>query len=201
MIVGQGTSKLERNFGNRHKHCLRNSTYSSSLQLMSWTSFGLPGIKPCDKSNAYHLAGRIKKINLEHVNAWQNLHPSTIRESWISPPWHTLKINFDEAIRDEFSLIAAVCCDSKDCPLYAWTKIWSPCDANTGEALCSSYKLCFNFFFFRNFILCGELVSQPRENASHICAYTPRRPINVIIGAPYNHLYSPILQIKNQCGT
>jgi hypothetical protein len=49
--------------------------------------------------NAYHLAGRIKKVNLEQVNAWKNLHPST-RESWISPPRHTLKINFDVAIRD-----------------------------------------------------------------------------------------------------
>jgi hypothetical protein len=57
------------------------------------------------------LAVVIKKSALAHAAAWSSIS-AKIDLAWIPPPVGHFKINFDTAIRDQFSIQAAVCRDS-----------------------------------------------------------------------------------------
>jgi hypothetical protein len=80
------------------------------------------------------LAKSIRKTSLDHAAAWKTTSAST-QELWSPPPEGTFKVNFDTAIRKQFSVQAAVCRDSKGQITKALSQISPPCDANYGEAL------------------------------------------------------------------
>jgi hypothetical protein len=79
------------------------------------------------------LASSIKKSSLAHTAAWGS---STVKDPqvWIPPQAGHFKINFDTAIRDQFSVQAAVCRDSNGTILKATTQVSPPCTPNYGEA-------------------------------------------------------------------
>jgi hypothetical protein len=76
----------------------------------------------------------IKKTALAHFAAWSS-KTSKIVEVWSPPAKGSFKINFDTAIRDNFSAQTAVCRDSNEKIIKAISHISPPCDSNFGEAL------------------------------------------------------------------
>jgi hypothetical protein len=58
------------------------------------------------------LAVSIKKFSLAHVAAWSSILAKEV-QAWIPPQEGHHKINFDTAIKDSFSVQAAVCRDHK----------------------------------------------------------------------------------------
>ncbi|XP_059450878.1 uncharacterized protein LOC132181647 [Corylus avellana] len=81
------------------------------------------------------LASSIKRTSLDHAAAWKYSSPITVKEFWSPPPAGSHKINFDTAIREKFSVQAAVCRDSKGHIVKAISQINPPCDPIYGEAL------------------------------------------------------------------
>jgi hypothetical protein len=79
------------------------------------------------------LAAAIKKSALAHAATWSSI-PAKIDLVWIPPPVGHFKINFDTAIRDRFSVQAAVCRDSHGSILKVISQISPPCTPNYGEA-------------------------------------------------------------------
>lgn len=61
-------------------------------------------------------------------------HPCPLLGAW-DPPTNVFKINFDNAIRDKFSMQAAMCHDCFGQIIQAQSCIGPPCDPNIGEAL------------------------------------------------------------------
>jgi hypothetical protein len=84
--------------------------------------------------NILQLADTIKKIALAHSAAWKPT-PVPIAESWSPPAIGSFKINFDTAIRDNFSAQAAVCRDHNGSIISACSQISPSCDPIYGEAL------------------------------------------------------------------
>jgi hypothetical protein len=80
------------------------------------------------------LARLIRKTTLAHAAAWHSTSP-TVKEIWSPPSAGSFKINFDTAIRENFSVQAAVCRDSKGKIVKAISQTNPPCDPNFGEAL------------------------------------------------------------------
>jgi hypothetical protein len=80
------------------------------------------------------LASSIRRTSLDHAAAWQTTSPM-VKEYWSSPLAGSHKINFDTAIRDHFSMQAAVCRDSNGHIVKALSQINPHCDSNYGEAL------------------------------------------------------------------
>jgi hypothetical protein len=80
------------------------------------------------------LASLIRKTTLAHVAVWQSTS-STVKEFWSPPSAGSFKINFDTAIRENFSVQAAVCRNSKGKIVKAISQTNPPCDPNFGEAL------------------------------------------------------------------
>jgi hypothetical protein len=74
-------------------------------------------------------------VVLEHSKAWLSLGPEPVVEKWSPPPQPSFKINFDTAIRDNFSAQAAVCQDHQGKIIKMDTTINPPCQPNMGEAL------------------------------------------------------------------
>jgi hypothetical protein len=60
---------------------------------------------------------------------------ASTQELWSPQPEGTFKVNFDTAIKKQFSVQAVVCRDSKGHITKALSQISPPCDANYGEAL------------------------------------------------------------------
>jgi hypothetical protein len=72
-----------------------------------------------------------------------------VKEFWSPPTAGSHKINFDTAIRDHFSMQAAVCRDSKGQIVKALSQINPPCDSKFGEALATQLAASLaaqNFF-------------------------------------------------------
>jgi hypothetical protein len=90
---------------------------------------------------------------LEHLVAWtSNFSPN--REHWFPPPPDSFKINFDTAIRDEFSSQAAICRNSNGKIIKILAQIKPTCSPAYGEAqaalLASFLAVPLNF---DNFVL------------------------------------------------
>jgi hypothetical protein len=79
------------------------------------------------------LANSIKKTSLDHASAWKVSHQ--VSEVWHPPAVGHFKINFDTAIKGNFSAQAAVCRDSDGKIIKAISQISPPCDPTFGEAL------------------------------------------------------------------
>jgi hypothetical protein len=76
----------------------------------------------------------IKKLAWDHFSAWKA--PSSISpEKWSPPMAGSFKVNFDTAIRDDYSAQAAVCRDSHGNIIKSVSQINPPCDPIFGEAL------------------------------------------------------------------
>jgi hypothetical protein len=93
-------------------------------------------------------AATIKRLSLDHFAAWQSKSQPTA-ESWSPPAAGSFKVNFDTAIRDLFSVQAAVCRDEKGSIISSCFQYIPPCEPSVGEAqaallaafLASSLKL------------------------------------------------------------
>ena len=82
---------------------------------------------------ASKLAANINRVSMEHFAAWTSKSP-LVCELWSLPPPNSFKVNFDIAIRDNFSTQAAVCRN----PSWKIIKILSlvrpTCNPTYGEA-------------------------------------------------------------------
>lgn len=100
-----------------------------------------------NRNKAYHdglipnvlvLAKSIKQIALEHYHAWSSVS-LPVKEKWTPSPLPPLegffKIDFDTAIRPEFSVQAAVCRDSTGVIINVVSQINPPCDPTYGKTL------------------------------------------------------------------
>ncbi|KAB1204212.1 hypothetical protein CJ030_MR8G028293 [Morella rubra] len=64
---------------------------------------------------------RIQRLYAKHSKAWTSVRPpKPIR--WVRPRGNMGKINFDAAVQNDFSLLAAVCRNYDGQILFAWTK-------------------------------------------------------------------------------
>jgi hypothetical protein len=84
--------------------------------------------------DALKLAENIKKVSSEHFATW-SLKKKVDKEKWSKPPPSFCKVNFDIAIREEFSTQAAVCRDSNGVILKVLSQIRPSCSPVFGEAL------------------------------------------------------------------
>jgi hypothetical protein len=84
--------------------------------------------------DALKLAPNIKRVSREHYAAWSS-KKKPVKEIWSKPPSGFCKVNFDIAIRDEFSTQAAVCRDSNGVILKILSQIRPSCSPAFGEAL------------------------------------------------------------------
>jgi hypothetical protein len=80
------------------------------------------------------LAANIKRVSYEHFKAWSSkLQP--VKEVWSKPPQGFYKINFDAAIREDFSTQATVCRNSNGEIIQILTQVRPSCSPIYGEAL------------------------------------------------------------------
>jgi hypothetical protein len=84
--------------------------------------------------NILQLADTIKKTALAHSAAWKS-PPVPLTELWTPFAIGSFKINFDTAIRDNFSAQVAVCRDHSGSIISACSQISPSCDPLYGEAL------------------------------------------------------------------
>ena len=85
-------------------------------------------------SEVLKLVANIKHVSLEHFAAWSlKLYPA--KENWSKPPQDFCKVNFDAAIRENFSIQAAICRNSKGMIIKILTQVRPPCSPVYGEAL------------------------------------------------------------------
>jgi hypothetical protein len=98
--------------------------------------------------NALSISAFVNLISHIHFSAWST-KSTTTEQVWIKPDPHCFKINYDTAIRSNFSVQAAVCRDSSGPIIHCFTRIGPPCPLVYGKAtaallaahLCSSLKL------------------------------------------------------------
>jgi hypothetical protein len=80
------------------------------------------------------LAENIKRVSYEHFKAWSSkIQP--VKEVWSKPPQGFFKINFDAAIREDFSTQAVVCRNSKGDIIKILSQVHPTCCPVYGEAL------------------------------------------------------------------
>jgi hypothetical protein len=85
--------------------------------------------------NALQLSRNVNKVSMEHLVAWKTVPNNSVEEKWIPPPPSIFKINFDIAIRDTFSVQAAIRRNHKGQILQQATQVNQTCHPNMGEAL------------------------------------------------------------------
>jgi hypothetical protein len=102
------------------------------------------------------LATNIKHVSYEHFAAWSSkLQP--VKEIWSKPPQDFCKINFDAAIREDFSTQAAVCRNSNGEIIKIITQVRPPCSPVYGEALATQLaSVLANSLQLEQFILEGD---------------------------------------------
>ena len=93
------------------------------------------------------LAKSSRKTSLDHAAAWKTTFALT-QELWSPSPAGSFKVNFDTAIRKQFSVQAAVYRDSKGHIIKALSQISPPCDANYGEALAAQLAVSLDLKTF-----------------------------------------------------
>ncbi|GLT55807.1 hypothetical protein SLA2020_288950 [Shorea laevis] len=69
-------------------------------------------------------------------------------EKWQPPKAGFFKVNFDTAIRESFSVQAAICCDSKGKIIKAVSQFNPSCDPTYGEALAASLAISLSLPVF-----------------------------------------------------
>jgi hypothetical protein len=106
--------------------------------------------------DALNLSRKIIKVSLKHMVAWKNIS-IPLEEECMPPPLQWFKINFDTAIRDNFSAQAAVCQDHLGHIIKMDTKISSQCLPNMGEALTANLAVSLAVSLnIQRFILEGD---------------------------------------------
>jgi hypothetical protein len=102
------------------------------------------------------LAASIKKVALDHARAWKVSSPAWI-EKWAPPPIGSHTINFDTAIREHFSVQAAVCRNSNGKIISAVSQVNPPCVPIFGEALAARLAVTLaSSLKLKSFILEGD---------------------------------------------
>jgi hypothetical protein len=89
--------------------------------------------------DARSVSAHVNKISLEHFSAWHSKLQVPV-EKWI-PPLNWVKINFDIAIRDSFSVQAVVCCNSEGQIIHMLSQISPSCSPNVGETLAAQLAI------------------------------------------------------------
>jgi hypothetical protein len=79
------------------------------------------------------LASSINRTSLDHAAAWNSPSPF-VKKFWSPPLAGSFKVNFDTAIRENFSVQATVCRDSKGKIVMVISQVNPPCDPTFGEA-------------------------------------------------------------------
>jgi hypothetical protein len=103
--------------------------------------------------NALSISADVNRTSHTHFRAWSN-KISPVRQIWTKPAPLCFKINYDTAIRADFSAQAAVCRDSTGAIIQVLTRISPLCIPLYGEAtaallaatLCSSMGLSHVIF-------------------------------------------------------
>jgi hypothetical protein len=167
----------------RHSLWPLDSLKWSALSLSDWikgiltpfNSFGIPSADShlfqiyaavfCDliwfsRNQAIHksvipevskLAANIKHVSYEHFAIWSSkLQP--VKEIW-SKPQGFCKINFDVAIREDFSTQAAVCRNSNGEIIKIITQVRPPCSPMYEEALAWPTLYSWNNSFLKEILL------------------------------------------------
>jgi hypothetical protein len=88
--------------------------------------------------DALTLSRTINKVALDHYKAWKAFTFEPKIEKWNPPVPSYFKINFDTAIRDNFSAQAVVCRNHQGKILKTEYLINLPCTPNVGEALAAT---------------------------------------------------------------
>jgi len=91
--------------------------------------------------DALTLSCTVNKVALDHYRAWKVLNSAPSIEKWIPPDPSYFKINFDTAIRANFSAQAVVCRNSQGKILQTESIISLPCTPNEGEALAAQLAI------------------------------------------------------------
>jgi hypothetical protein len=106
--------------------------------------------------NILKLADTIKQTALAHSAAWKTA-PKPLTESWSPPSKGAFKINFDTAIRDQFSAQAAVCRDHFGTIISVRSQISPSCDPTYGEALAAQLAASLaTSLKLKNFVIEGD---------------------------------------------
>jgi hypothetical protein len=102
------------------------------------------------------LADKIRRVALEHYAAWSSIL-KPITEAWIKPPLGWCKVNFDAAIREDFSTQAAVCRNSNGVIIKTISQVSPPCSPVYGEAQAAKLAgVLADSLHLENFILEGD---------------------------------------------
>jgi hypothetical protein len=106
--------------------------------------------------DALQLSRNVNKIYQHHSMAWTQLSTPLI-EKWIHPPDDWFKINFDTAIREDFSAQAVVCRNHKGQIIDMVSQINFHCSPNLGEALAAHLAILLaSSLHLKNFIFEGD---------------------------------------------
>jgi hypothetical protein len=84
--------------------------------------------------NALFVSSTVNQVSRTHFSAWSNQIIS-VKQVWKKPDPDCFKINYDTAIRSNFSAQAAVCRDSNGSILKCITKLSPPCTPLYGKAI------------------------------------------------------------------
>ena len=121
-----------------------------------------------ERPDALVLTTNIKKVLMEHYAAWSSIK-KPVKDIWTKPPQDFYKVNFDAAIREDFSTQAAVCKNSNGMiikMLYQVTPlqscVWRSPSTHLAGALATSMKL-------DKFIIDGDssVVFSALQNPAH----------------------------------
>ena len=127
---------------------------SLNIPLMDCHKFQIFASMACNilwfyRNKAFHdgitfdapgVSAHINKISTEHFQAWNSVSSAHV-EKWIPPALNWIKIDFDIAIRDNFSAQAAVCRSSDGTIIHMASLISPPCSPNMGEALAAQLAI------------------------------------------------------------
>jgi hypothetical protein len=81
---------------------------------------------------ASKLVANINRVSLEHLATWTS-KSSPISELWSPPPLDSFKVNFDTAIRDDFSTQATICRNYSGKIIKILSQVRPPCSPAYGE--------------------------------------------------------------------
>jgi hypothetical protein len=102
------------------------------------------------------LAANINRISLEHYTTWTTIS-NLVRELWSPSSTDIFKVNFDAAIRELFSVKAAICRNFKGQIIKIFSQVRPPCNPTYGKAQTAILAVSLAAsFHLENFILEGD---------------------------------------------